>query len=165
VRLVATRKGNSHRLRNHDLNWPTRRRLIRMAQSAHIEQVPDEDDVSSGSEEDRNKPESSTTQQPEASSSSKKKKKKKSKAARALASLTGSGADKIPQKLVDHVLEEAKAQHPEQAHQMNEDEVRRAMELLKVMDVFEGKSGLGGKNKKDVGEHKVPLLYHCPLTR
>jgi hypothetical protein len=31
-------------------------------------------------------------------------------------------------------------------------------ERLKIEDVVKGKLGIGGKNHKDIGKHKVPLL-------
>jgi glycylpeptide N-tetradecanoyltransferase len=86
-------------------------------------------------------------------STSKKKKKKKSKAARALAALRPQGA--IPQSLVDQVLEKVKAEHGEGAPGADEAHVRMALEQLKVGDVIKGKAGIGGKNRKEMGEHKV----------
>ena len=38
---------------------------------------------------------------------------------------------------------------------VNAENVREALEQLKIMEVAKGKVGLGGVNKKDVGEHKV----------
>ncbi|KAF8485618.1 N-myristoyl transferase [Gautieria morchelliformis] len=99
-------------------------------------------------------------------SSSKKKKKKKSKAARALAALRPQGA--IPQSLVDQVVEKVKAEHGEGAPGTDEAHVRMALEQLKVGDVIKGKAGIGGKNRKEMGEHKfwgtqpVPQLGEGP---
>ncbi|KAJ7774485.1 N-myristoyl transferase [Mycena maculata] len=100
------------------------------------------------------------------STSQKKKKKKKSKAARALAAIRG--RSEIPQELVDHVLEKVKADGAAGSDEATEDNVREALEQLKIMDVAKGKAGLGGHNKKDMGAHKfwatqpVPQLGEGP---
>ncbi|KAH8106829.1 N-myristoyl transferase [Cristinia sonorae] len=88
------------------------------------------------------------------STSSNKKKKKRSKALKALNSLRGGGKDKIPQELVDVVLNKVKTEHGDTVPDANEATVRAALEQMKIRDVIEGKSGIGGKNKKDVGTHK-----------
>jgi len=50
----------------------------------------------------------------------------------------------------------------------NEDNVRQALEQMKIMDVVKGKAGIGGHNKKDMGAHKfwatqpVPQLGEGP---
>lgn len=87
---------------------------------------------------------------PSQASSSRKKKKKKSKAAKALGALTGQS--KIPQALVDRVLDQVKAEGVQEA---TEDNVRQALEEMKIVDVVKGKAGIGGINKKDLGEHKA----------
>ena len=87
-----------------------------------------------------------------AASGSKKKKKKKSKAAKALAALKG---ETVPQSLVDHVVKEVQAKHGPNMEGVDEAQVRMALDQLKVMDVLKGKSGFGGKNRKEMGEHKV----------
>ena len=114
--------------------------------------------VLTASESSDDEPSSQVTldSQPAASASastSKKKKKKKSKAARALAALRPQGA--IPQSLVDQVVEKVKAEHGEGAPGTDEAHVRMALEQLKVGDVIKGKAGIGGKNRKEMGEHKV----------
>jgi len=87
------------------------------------------------------------------STSQKKKKKKKSKIAKLLG---GGGKDEIPQQLVDRVLDQVKGERAAVGSEdVNVDNVREALEQLKIMDVVRGKAGLGGLNKKDVGEHKV----------
>lgn len=101
------------------------------------------------------------------STSQKKKKKKKSKASKALAALQGKG--QIPQEIVDSVLDQVKAEGTV-GPSVNEENVRRALEHLKIMDVAKGKAGLGGFNKKDMGEHKVcsirlPNLYLSSQVR
>lgn len=85
------------------------------------------------------------------STSKKKKKKKKSK----IAKLLGAGKDEIPQELVDRVLDQVKGDRAVGSEDLNAENVREALEQLKIMDVVRGKAGLGGLNKKDIGEHKV----------
>ncbi|KAH7871732.1 N-myristoyl transferase [Lentinula edodes] len=98
-------------------------------------------------------------------SSSKKKKKKRSKAAKALNALTGKS---IPQALVDQVLDTVKAEGGEGSEQANAENVRQVLEHMKIMEIVKGKAGLGGLNKKDMGEHKfwstqpVPQLGEGP---
>jgi len=89
----------------------------------------------------------------EPSTSSKKKKKKKSRAMKALNALRGK--DEIPQAVVDQVLDKVKAEGGPDAAGADEESVRAALEQMKIMDVAKGKAGIGGKNKKDMGEHKV----------
>ncbi|KAH7103465.1 Myristoyl-CoA:protein N-myristoyltransferase, N-terminal domain-containing protein [Auriculariales sp. MPI-PUGE-AT-0066] len=120
-----------------------------MSQSAFIEEVPDEQHESSGGEL-----EDATVEDVLApgSSAGKKKKKKKSKAAKALSAFQMKAS--VSQPLVDEVLKRVQAEvgpsHPE----ANEQSVREALQQLKVNDYLEGKSGLGGKNKKDMGDYK-----------
>jgi len=98
------------------------------------------------------------------STSKKKKKKKKSK----IAKLLGAGKDEIPQKLVDRVLDQVKGDRAVGSEDVNAENVRETLEELKIMDVARGKAGLGGLNKKDIGEHKfwatqpVPQLDEGP---
>ncbi|KAJ7905598.1 N-myristoyl transferase [Mycena olivaceomarginata] len=100
------------------------------------------------------------------STSSKKKKKKKSKAARALAAIRNKS--EIPQELVEHVLGAVKADGAAGSADATEDNVRQALEQMKIMDVVKGKAGIGGHNKKDMGAHKfwatqpVPQLGEGP---
>ena len=110
----------------------------------------------SSDEEQHAQPQGAQDPQPAAppsTSTSKKKKKKKSKASRALAALRPQ--DVIPQSLVDQVVEKVKAEHGEGAPGTDEAHVRMALEQLKVGDVIKGKAGIGGKNRKEMGEHKV----------
>lgn len=128
-----------------------------------VEQQP-EDDVqdSSGSDDSGSEaelpltatlPEAST-----ASTASKKKKKKRSKAAKALTALRGH-KDGIPQELVNVVLEKVREQGGQAAAEANEQTIRLALEQMKIKDVIQGKAGIGGKGKKDMGDHKV-----CPVS-
>ncbi|KAI0683832.1 N-myristoyl transferase [Cytidiella melzeri] len=96
---------------------------------------------------DHTLPEASTP-----STSSKKKKKKRSKALKALNALRGGGKDHLPQQLVDAVLDKVK--ETGQVPEANAETVRAALEQMKIKEVIEGKSGIGGINKKDMGGHK-----------
>ena len=91
-----------------------------------------------------------TIQDDTASSTSQKKKKKKKK------KFLSRGKDEIPQDLVDRVLDKVKGDGAVTgSDNVNAENVREALEQMKIMDVAKGKVGLGGLNKKDVGEHKV----------
>lgn len=100
------------------------------------------------------------------STSQKKKKKKKSKVSSALNALRG--RNDIPQELVDQVLDKVKAEGSVGSEAANAETVRQALEQIKIMDVVKGKAGLGGLNRKDMGEHKfwatqpVPQLGEGP---
>ncbi|KAG6868722.1 hypothetical protein C0993_011660 [Termitomyces sp. T159_Od127] len=98
-----------------------------------------------------------------ASTSSGKKKKKKSKASKALNALRGDS--EISQRVVERVLDEVKAEGSTASAQANQENVREALEKLKIMDVVKGKAGIGGINKKDMGEHKVRFcdVFTCDL--
>lgn len=115
-------------------------------------QSPEDDEVnSSGSDAD-------ITEQPTNSaasaSTSHKKRKKKSKS-KVFDALRGKGKDEVPQAVVERVLEKVKATGSINANDANAENVRLALEHLKVMDAAKGKVGLGGINRKDMGEHKV----------
>ncbi|KAI0064592.1 N-myristoyl transferase [Artomyces pyxidatus] len=90
---------------------------------------------------------------PSEGSISKKKKKKRSKVAKALSALKG---DKVPQQVVDKVLEKVQEQHGN-VEGADEKTVRALLEQLKINEVMQGKAGLGGKNKKDAGDHKIAV--------
>jgi hypothetical protein len=81
-----------------------------------------------------------------------KKKKKRSKVARAISALKG---DAVPQAVVDKVVAKVKEEHGEDSPAADEDAVRQLLKQLKLKDVAEGKAGLGGKHRKDAGDHKV----------
>ncbi|KAJ6623557.1 N-myristoyl transferase [Mycena sp. CBHHK59/15] len=134
------------------------------SQSSRIEEIIDttqENPSDSGSEVD-NTPENPSAATPSTSQ----KKKKKSKAAKALNAIRG--RSEIPQELVDHVLDKVKADGATGSDEATEDNVRQALEQLKIMDVVKGKAGVGGYNKKDMGAHKfwatqpVPQLGEGP---
>lgn len=90
---------------------------------------------------------------PSSSNAQKKKKKKKSKAKKLLNALRGN--QEVPQEAVDIVLDKVKAEGGASAADVNAEQVKEVLEQLKIMDVVQGKAGLGGLNKKDMGEHKV----------
>ncbi|KAG8932344.1 glycylpeptide N-tetradecanoyltransferase [Tulasnella sp. 418] len=130
-----------------------------------VEGEDDQAQQSNESEDEVQDPSSSgqpsTSSQPQASgsgSSSKKKKKKKGKAVQAINNVlaSASGSKDISDKLVAHVTEQVKADNPnnEEVRQISEEEVRKALQILKAVDVMQGKTGLGGKNAKDMGEYK-----------
>ncbi|KAK7054778.1 glycylpeptide N-tetradecanoyltransferase [Paramarasmius palmivorus] len=128
-------------------------------QSTKIEEVIDttqDSDDHESEEEEQNEPVPSTSAG--TSSSSKKKKKKKSKAIKALNALTGKAS----------LWRRLKAEGAEGSELANEENVRQALEQMKIMDVVKGKAGIGGINKKQMGEHKfwgtqpVPQLGEGP---
>ncbi|KAI0041127.1 N-myristoyl transferase [Auriscalpium vulgare] len=94
----------------------------------------------------------------EPSTSSKKKKKKRSKVAKAINMLKGK---EVPQQVVDQVLEKVQEQHGD-VPGADEATVRALLEQLKINDVIQGKAGLGGKNKKDAGDHKFWATQPVP---
>ncbi|KAI0333481.1 N-myristoyl transferase [Cubamyces sp. BRFM 1775] len=137
-----------------------------------IEVHGDEDDHS-GSEgsEDEQEVASSSSVQVQAttpSTASKKKKKKRSKAVKALSALRPGGKDAIPEDVVKIVLEKVRAEGGEAGASADAETVRKALEKMKLKDVLQGKAGIGGKNKKDIGGHKfwgtqpVPQLGEAP---
>ena len=104
----------------------------------------------------------STSQSPDADSSKKsKKKKKKSKLSKALNALKGSSsstplaADDIPQELVDVVVAKVREEHGQNAPGTDEASVRLALAQMGIKDVVQGKAGISGRGRKDLGEHKV----------
>lgn len=91
------------------------------------------------------------------STSSKKKRKKRSKAIQALNALRGN-KDSLPQDVVNVVMEKVRAEGGEVAANADEATIRAALEHMKLKDVLQGKAGIGGKNRKDAGDHKVQIL-------
>ena len=141
--------------------------------SAHLEDGQD-DSGSEGSEpDDEPEPEtgaagsSSAGQGNAPGTASKKKKKKRSKALKALNALRG-GKDAIPEDVVKIVLEKVRAEGGEVAANADQETVRLALEQMKLKEVLQGKAGIGGKNKKDTGGHKVrthpPIQFANHLT-
>ncbi|KAK0228680.1 N-myristoyl transferase [Armillaria fumosa] len=118
----------------------------------------EEDENSSGSE-DEGRPLESTSTAP-ATGQTKKKKKKKSKAAKALRPLTGKS--EIPQELVDRVLVRVREDGGAGSDEATAADVREALEAMKIMDVVKGKAGIGGINRKDMGEHKFWATQPVP---
>ncbi|KAG2111693.1 N-myristoyl transferase [Suillus discolor] len=93
-------------------------------------------------------------------SSSKPKKKKKSKAAKVLNAMRGK--NEIPQELISHVVDRVAAEHGPNTPAANEDNIRQALEQMKIMDVIKGKSGIAGRGKKAMGEHKFWATQPVP---
>lgn len=120
--------------------------------TADINQPEDQSDSDSDHKDEATEGEISTLP-----NSQKKKKKKKSKASKLLRTIRGETV--IPQELVNQVLDHVKADGALSSNEATEENVRAALEQLKVMDVIQGKAGLGGHNKKDMGAHKVCLDY------
>jgi glycylpeptide N-tetradecanoyltransferase len=117
-------------------------------------QGPDPEDRSSTPEPEVDQDGAITPQ----ASSSKPKKKKKSKAAKVLNAVRGK--NEIPQELISHVVDRVAAEHGPNTPATNEDNVRQALEQMKIMDVIKGKSGIAGRGKKAMGEHKVYTTTH-----
>ncbi|KAF8921139.1 N-myristoyl transferase [Mucidula mucida] len=121
------------------------------SQSSKIEEVVDDakdtEDVTDSEAEQELPQESTSTAAP-----SKKKKKKKSKAARALSALTGKS--EIPDEVVNRVLDVVQSKGGANSQEATAENVRALLEQMKIMDVAKGKTGIGGINKKDMGEHK-----------
>jgi glycylpeptide N-tetradecanoyltransferase len=116
----------------------------------------DASDSDDHSQDDLNEPANASTA---SSTSQKKKKKKKSKAARALNALRGKSHGEIPQELVDKVLDKVKAEGGETATTADHASVRMALDQMNIMDVVKGRAGIGGLNRKDMGEHKVRVHF------
>ncbi|KAG6331651.1 hypothetical protein ID866_7435 [Astraeus odoratus] len=120
----------------------------------------DPEDNSSASEADQHHAQAS---------SSKRKNKKRSKVSKALNTLRG---NEIPQSVVNHVVEQVKAEQGSHSPAADPEAVRAALEQLKIMDVLKGKAGVAGRGKKAMGEHKrqfwatqpVPQLGEEPPT-
>ena len=117
------------------------------AKGKQVIDTVDDDEEPSADESGASEHEQPTNEPGVQTSSSKKKKKKKSKLARILNPGSGAAEDK----LVETVLEKVKAEHAD----ADETTVRAALQQLNLKDVIAGKSGLGGKNQKDTGGHKV----------
>jgi len=112
-----------------------------------------------------------------ASSSEPAKKKKKSKAKQVLRKLKGkekendadvlvedeededededNGKQEIPDEVLHKVLEKVREQGTVNPEDLTTENVKSALEQMKIMDVVKGRAGIGGKNAKDMGKHKV----------
>jgi glycylpeptide N-tetradecanoyltransferase len=117
------------------------------AKGKQVIDTVDDDNELSADESGGSEPEQPANEPAAQTTPTKKKKKKKSKLAKMLNPISGAAEDKI----VETVLEKVKAEHAD----TNEDTVRAALQQLNLKDVISGKSGLGGKNQKDTGGHKV----------
>lgn len=123
-----------------------------------------DDGEETGSEGSEDEPAGPSLPESSTQSSSKKKKKKRSKALKALNALRPGGKDGISDALVNTVLQKVREEGGEEAAQADAASVRLALEQMKIKDVIEGKAGIGGKHKKDMGNHKVcarPSLEIC----
>ncbi|KAK7693731.1 hypothetical protein QCA50_003303 [Cerrena zonata] len=122
-----------------------------------VEATADASD-SEGSETETEHQDSSVPSASTPSTSGKSKKKKRSKAARALNALRGGGKDSVPQEVVDVVLNKVRNEHgdsvPGGPDAVNEETIRLALQQMKLKEMLQGKTGIGGKNAKDVGAHK-----------
>lgn len=100
---------------------------------------------------------SNAANQGASTSAGKKKKKKKSKASKILNKLKGNGEnpDEVPQEVVDKVMEEIRTQGTLSPEELTAENIRQALQEMKILDVVKGKAGIGGLNPKDMGEHKV----------
>lgn len=127
-------------------------------EEAHISASEDEDGAPSGAEDHPTASADTPGAGSSSTSSSKKRKKKKSKAAKLLNSLKPGQKD-VPQSIVEQVMARIRAQNGEDTPGTDEETVRQALEQLKIMDVVQGKAGIAGRGKKDLGEHRVCLLY------
>ncbi|EPS95440.1 hypothetical protein FOMPIDRAFT_1032890 [Fomitopsis schrenkii] len=129
-----------------------------------------DDGEETGSEGSEDEPAGPSLPESSTQSSSKKKKKKRSKALKALNALRPGGKDGISDALVNTVLQKVREEGGEEAAQADAASVRLALEQMKIKDVIEGKAGIGGKHKKDMGNHKfwgtqpVPQLGEEPPT-
>lgn len=135
----------------------TKAKIEEVVQAVQAEgEEPEADSGSESEEEDDEAPQASSSTTP--AGATKKKGKKKAKAAAKALSAVLKG-DKIPQQLVDEVLNRVKQEQGDGAEGADEATVRMALEQMKIMDVLKGKTGVGGKNKKETGGHKVCSLY------
>ncbi|CAA7271621.1 unnamed protein product [Cyclocybe aegerita] len=98
---------------------------------------------------------------PSTSTSQKKKKKKKSKAKKLINSLRAKD-DEIPQEVVDRVLDKVKTDGATSSLEINAENIRQALQQMKIMDVVKGKAGPGGLNAKNMGEHKFWATQPVP---
>jgi glycylpeptide N-tetradecanoyltransferase len=124
-----------------------------MSQStgAYIEEVVENPEIDQNDEgdshgEDQEQPQASSSSAPASSGSKKKKSKKKTKVSKML-----QPGGEVPQQLVTHVVKEVQAKHGAGTEGTDEASVRALLEQLKIIDVLKGKSGIGGKNRKDMG--------------
>jgi len=75
----------------------------------------------------------------------------------------------VPQGAVNDVINEVVSEGDPTAAQATPENGRQALEQLKTTHAVKGKTGPGGVNRKDMGEHKVtytfPINYsHCAYS-
>lgn len=87
------------------------------------------------------------------STSDKKKKKKRSKAKKILDAFTAKKA--VPQAVLEKIVDKVKEDGEPGSETIDAEDVRQVLQQIRIRDILKGKSGIGGNNWKDVGEHKV----------
>jgi glycylpeptide N-tetradecanoyltransferase len=149
-----------------DSTFPLLSTTMSQSTGAYIEEVEENVEDGQNGEEDSHGEDqeqlqaSSSSAPPAPGGTNKKKKKKKSKVSKLL-----QPGGEIPQQLVNHVVNEVQAKHGAGTEGTDEASVRALLEQLKIIDVMKGKTGLGGKNRKDMGEHKVREVVLRALER
>ncbi|CED82593.1 n-myristoyl transferase [Phaffia rhodozyma] len=117
------------------------------------------EDIASDAESDRVDDAAADTPS-SAADGEKKKRKKKSKGKKVadkIKSALPGGEKEIPGAILNRVMEDVNKLPEAEREHLNEDEVRKALQAMKLMDMLKNESqGLSvtGKNKKDLGEHK-----------
>lgn len=129
----------------------------------------DEDDHAAADMAESSHP--SSSQAEGSGSSGRKKKGKKKKAVQALKNAlsrndsapgTKAVVDAITQKVMEKQREQAGGSDEELNQARTRREVEEVMRRLKLADVLAGKSGLGGKHKKDMADHKFWATQPVP---
>ncbi len=83
---------------------------------------------------------------------------KLSKATKVLTTVASKASGKDPQEVFDMLSSRVKDVQPE-LKQIDPDKMQKLIGELRLKDALDGGSVLGGKNRKDIGEHKV-CLHH-----
>ncbi|KAF5315749.1 hypothetical protein D9611_004784 [Ephemerocybe angulata] len=104
-----------------------------------------------------------STDVPTDGTTSKKKKKKKSKASKLFNKLKGDAKDEeLPQEVVEEVMEQIRTQGTLSPEELTAENIRKALEEMRILDVVKGRAGIGGINAKDMGEHKFWATQPVP---
>jgi hypothetical protein len=142
------------------LLWSSRSDLViiimssQRAKGKQVVETVNDDNQLSAEESGGSEPERATNESI-AQTPSKKNKKKKSKVSRLLNPVAG-----VEEEIVETVFHKVKAEHTG----VDESSIRATIRQLKLKDVIVGKSGLGGKNQKETGGHRV-RDYHAFYVR